>query len=110
VPVEPDPLDRVFHALADPSRRAIVARLSRGPASVSALAEPLPMSLAAVGQHVQILNASGLVRTEKTGRVRTCRLAPDAMRPAERWMAQHRGLWEQRLDHLSELLSDEQPG
>jgi DNA-binding transcriptional ArsR family regulator len=103
-------LDRVFHALADPSRRAIVARLSRGPASVSTLAEPLPMSLAAVGQHVRVLDASGLIRTEKTGRVRICRLEPAALRRAERWMTENRGLWEQRLSRLAGLLADEQAG
>ncbi len=79
-----DDLDRVFQALADPSRRAMVNRLSLGPASVSELAKPFAMSLAAVVQHVQVLEASGLVRSEKTGRVRTCQLAPDVLQGAER--------------------------
>ena len=101
-----DLLDRMFHALSDPSRRAIVARLSEGPASVSTLAAPLPMSLAAVGQHVRVLHDSGLVRTEKVGRVRTCRLEPAAMRSAERWIGQHRGRWEQRFDRLGGVLAE----
>src|SRR4051794_39207265 len=98
-------LDRLFHALADPSRRAIVARLSEGPASVSALAAPLPMSLAAVGQHVRVLHEAGLIRTEKVGRVRTCALEPAAMAAAEGWLARHRGRWEQRLDRLGDVLA-----
>src|SRR4051794_28055448 len=103
---QPDLLDRMFHALADPTRRAIVVRLSQGPASVSTLAEPLPMSLAAVGQHVRVLNDSGLVRTEKVGRVRTCRLEAGALHSAEQWIARHRGAWELRLDRLGDVLSD----
>src|SRR3954471_2184704 len=103
---QPDLLDRMFHALADPSRRAIVARLSHGPASVSTLAEPLPMSLAAVGQHVRVLTDGGVVRTEKVGRVRTCRLEPAALRSAEQWIARHRGEWELRLDRLGDVLAD----
>src|SRR3954452_8305096 len=96
----------MFHALADPSRRAIVARLSNGPASVSTLAEPLPMSLAAVGQHVRVLTESGLVHTDKVGRVRTCRLEPAAMRSVEQWIARHRGRWEHRLDRLGDVLAE----
>ena len=84
------PLDRVFHALADPSRRLMVERLSRGPASVSELARPLTMTLAAVVQHLQVLEASGLVRTEKVGRVRTCRIEPAALRTAEQWISERR--------------------
>ena len=103
---QPDLLDRMFRALADPSRRAIVMRLSEGPASVSALAAPLPMSLAAVGQHIQVLHECGLVRTEKVGRVRTCQLDPVGMRSAERWIAQHRGRWELRLDRLGDVLAE----
>jgi DNA-binding transcriptional ArsR family regulator len=106
---QPDLLDRMFHALADPSRRAIVARLSRGPASVSTLAEPLPMSLAAVGQHVRVLTDSGLVRTEKVGRVRTCRLEAGALHSAEQWLADHRSAWEQRLDRLGDVLAQLDP-
>src|SRR6266540_6282372 len=92
-----EPLDRIFHALADPSRMLIVERLSRGPASVSELAQPLPMSLPAVVQHLQVLEASGLVQSEKVGRVRTCRIAPRALRTAEQWIADRRTNWERRL-------------
>jgi DNA-binding transcriptional ArsR family regulator len=100
------PLDRVFHALADPSRRDMVERLSRGPASVSELARPLAMSLAAVLQHLQVLEASGLVRSEKVGRVRTCRIEPSALRTAERWISERRTSWERRLDRLGEVLAE----
>ncbi|HQU17407.1 MAG: transcriptional regulator [Chromatiales bacterium 21-64-14] len=92
------PLDGVFRALADPTRRAIVERLMREDASVSQLARPLPMSLAAVVQHVAILEESGLVRTQKTGRVRTCRIDPQALAVVEDWLAQRRCIWEGRLD------------
>jgi len=106
VPAEADAtLDRAFHALADPSRRSIVVRLSRGPASVSELAEPLAMSLPAVVQHIDVLQKSGLVRSEKVGRVRTCRLEPAPMRSVEQWIAQHRATWEGRLDRLGDVLS-----
>ena len=97
-------LDRVFLALADPTRRHIVERLSRGPASVSELAEPHAMSLPAVLQHLQQLEASGLVRSEKKGRVRTCRLEPKALSTAEKWIAEQRALWEGRLDRLEDYL------
>jgi DNA-binding transcriptional ArsR family regulator len=102
-------LDLVFHALADPSRRVMVERLSRGPASVSELAEPLAMTLPAVVQHVQVLEASGLVRTEKVGRVRTCRIVPKTLTSAEQWISQRRSSWERRLDRLGDYLA-EQPG
>ena len=105
MPSDAATLDRAFHALADPSRRSIVARLSKGPASVSELAEPLPMSLPAVVQHLEVLQKSGLVRSEKVGRVRTCRLEPAPMRSVERWIAQHRAVWEGRLDRLGEVLN-----
>nr|WP_267685504.1 metalloregulator ArsR/SmtB family transcription factor [Nannocystis sp. SCPEA4] len=98
-------VDRVFHALADPSRRAMVERLSRGPASVKELAAPLSMSLAAVVQHVQVLEQSGVIRTEKVGRVRSCRLDPAGLNVAERWIADRRALWERRLDRLGDLLA-----
>jgi DNA-binding transcriptional ArsR family regulator len=100
-------LDRAFGALADPSRRAMVDRLCQGPASVSELAGPLDMTLAAVVQHVQVLEASGLVRTEKRGRVRTCHIESAALRDVERWIAERRTTWERRLDRLEEFLSDE---
>jgi len=97
-------LDRVFHALADPGRRVMVERLSAGPASVSELARPLEMSLAAVLQHVQVLEASGLVRTRKVGRTRTCSIDSAALRSAESWIAERRTLWERRLDRLGDYL------
>ncbi len=105
VPVAADAsLDQTFRALADPSRRAIVVRLSRGPASVSELAEPLDMSLPAAAQHIDVLQKSGLVRSEKVGRVRTCRLEPAPMRSVEQWIAQHRATWENRLERLGDVL------
>jgi DNA-binding transcriptional ArsR family regulator len=100
-------IDRVFAALADPTRRAIVERLCDSPASVSELARPLDMSLAAVMQHVQQLEASGLVSSKKRGRVRTCRIEPRALSAAERWLDERRSRWEQRFDRLGLLL--EQP-
>ena len=105
-------MDRVLHALADPSRRVIVERLSEGPASVSELARPLPMSLPAVVQHLHVLETSGLVRSEKIGRVRTCHIEPAALRPAEQWISARRSNWERRLDRLGDYLaedSDERP-
>ncbi len=98
--------DQVFHALADPTRRAIVERLTHGPASVSDLAQPLPISLAAVIQHLQLLEASGLVRSEKVGRVRTCRIEPAGLRMAEDWIRRQRIAWEDCLDRLGEYLAD----
>jgi DNA-binding transcriptional ArsR family regulator len=98
-------LDRVFHALADPGRRLMLERLSEGPASVSELGRPLAMSLAAVVQHVQVLEASGLVRSQKAGRTRTCSLNPAPMRSAERWISERRTLIERRLDRLGEYLA-----
>jgi DNA-binding transcriptional ArsR family regulator len=100
-------LDLMFAALADGSRRGMVERLSRGPATVKQLAEPLPMSLPAVLQHLQVLERSGLVRTEKVGRVRTCRLEPIAMQAAEQWIADRRAGWAARLDRLDEFLNEE---
>jgi DNA-binding transcriptional ArsR family regulator len=99
-------LDKVFRALADPGRRAMLDRLSQGPASVSELGRPLAMSLAAVVQHVQVLEASGLVRSEKVGRTRTCNLSPAALRSAEAWIAERRTSWEHRLDRLGDYLSE----
>jgi DNA-binding transcriptional ArsR family regulator len=101
------PLDRVFHALADPSRRGMVERLSRGPASVSELARPLDMSLAAVVQHLQVLESSGLVRSEKVGRVRTCRIEPAVLATAEHWITERRTGWERRLDRLGDYLAEQ---
>jgi DNA-binding transcriptional ArsR family regulator len=98
-------LDRVFQALADPGRRLMVERLSRGPASVSELGRPLDMSLVAVLQHVQVLEASGLIRSQKVGRTRTCSLNPVALRSAEDWIADRRTVVERRLDRLGEYLA-----
>jgi DNA-binding transcriptional ArsR family regulator len=103
-------LDRVFQALADPGRRLMVERLSQGPASVSELGRPLAMSLAAVVQHVQVLEASGLIRSRKAGRTRTCRINAAALRSAESWIAERRTLWERRLDRLGDYLADAADG
>jgi DNA-binding transcriptional ArsR family regulator len=105
----PAAVARLFVTLADPNRRRMVEQLSYGPASVSALAKPLGVSLAAVVQHIQHLEDSGLVRTEKVGRIRTCYLRPEGLRPAERWIAERRALWERRLDRLGALLDTPDP-
>src|SRR5208282_5489581 len=97
-------LDRLFHALADPARRAMVERLSHGPAPVSELARPLPMSLPAAMQHLGVLEAAGLVRSEKLGRVRTCAIEPQMLSQAEQWINARRIDWEHRLDRLGEYL------
>ncbi len=83
-------VDRIFHALGDPNRLAMIERLSSAPMSVSELAKPFPISLAAVVQHVQILEDSGLVKTEKQGRVRTCRLVTERLSTAEKWISERR--------------------
>jgi DNA-binding transcriptional ArsR family regulator len=98
----------LFQALADPSRRAMVDRLTRGPASVSELARPLEMSLPAVVQHLHVLEASGLVRSQKLGRVRTCTIEPTSLRAAERWISARRTVWEESLDRLGEYLAEQQ--
>ena len=98
-------LDLMFQALADPTRRMMVDRLSRGPASVSELAKPFDMSLPAVVQHLQVLEQSGLVRSEKVGRVRTCTIDPGALSQAEQWINDRRLAWERRLDRLGEFLA-----
>jgi DNA-binding transcriptional ArsR family regulator len=99
-------LDLVFQALADPSRRAIVERLSQGSATVSELAAPLPMSLPGVVQHLQVLEASGLVLSEKVGRVRTCRLDLKMLGSAQNWITERREMWERRLDRLGQYLAE----
>jgi len=96
-------VERVFHALGDRTRRAIVERLSEGPTSVSRLAKPLDITLAAVVQHLQVLEKSGLVHTTKVGRVRTCRMEPKGLTVVERWISDRRSLWERRLDRLGRL-------
>jgi DNA-binding transcriptional ArsR family regulator len=100
------PLDRVFQALADPTRLVMVERLCRGPASVSELAEPLAMSLSAVMQHLDVLETSGLVRSEKVGRVRTCHIETTGLRTAEQWITERRTSWERRFDRLAEYLAE----
>jgi DNA-binding transcriptional ArsR family regulator len=99
-------IDRAFHALGDPTRRAMLEKLSQGPISVSALAEPFDMTLAAVVQHLQILEESSLVRSEKVGRVRTCQIEPRGFALVEKWIADRRLLWERRFDRLGALLSE----
>jgi DNA-binding transcriptional ArsR family regulator len=98
------PLDQAFQALADPTRRAIVERLAEGPASVSELKRPLDMSLPAVMQHLAVLESSGLVVSQKSGRVRTCRINQSAFADAERWLTERRLEWERRLDRLGDYL------
>ena len=99
-------IDRIFHALGDPSRRAIVEKLSKGPISVSQLAGPLAITVAAVMQHLQVLEESGLVRTEKVGRVRTCCIEPAGLSVAEQWIGGLRSVWERRFDRLGALLAE----
>jgi len=100
-------IDRLFHALGDPTRRAMLDRLSQGPLSVSALAEPLGITLTAVAQHLRILEECGLAITEKLGRVRTCRIEPAGFDALEQWIRNHRTSWERRLDRLGALLEEE---
>jgi DNA-binding transcriptional ArsR family regulator len=107
-PSEP-PVDVVFHALSDANRRAMIDRLLDGPASVSELARPLAVSLPAVVQHLHVLEASGVVRSHKVGRVRTCEIEPLALSTAERWISERRATWEARLDRLGEFLAADTP-
>jgi DNA-binding transcriptional ArsR family regulator len=97
-------LDRLYHALSDPARRAMLEQLTRGPAPVSELARPLPMSLPSAMQHLGVLEEAGLVRTQKVGRVRTCALEPAALSRAEQWINERRIQWERRLDRLGDYL------
>jgi DNA-binding transcriptional ArsR family regulator len=106
---ETNPLDLTFQALADTTRRAMLARLAQGPISVSELARPLSMSLPAVMQHLAVLEGAGLVRSEKVGRVRTCRIEPQALSLAEQWIGQRRLEWEHQFDRLGEYLKTLQP-
>ena len=104
----PNPqVDRLFHALADPTRRAILDWLTGGPMSVSRLAEPLGVTLTAVAQHLQILEEVGLVHTEKLGRVRTCRIETAGFSLLEQWIRDHRIAWERKLDRLGQFLAEE---
>jgi DNA-binding transcriptional ArsR family regulator len=97
-------LDRLFHALSDPARRVVVERLTRGPAPVSELARPLPMSLPSVMQHIGVLEAAGLIRSEKVGRVRICSIEASALSLAEQWINARQQEWEGRLDRLGDYL------
>ena len=112
MPNQSETMDRVFHALADASRRSVVQRLSRAPATVSELAQPLAMALPSVLQHLRVLEDSGLIRTEKVGRVRTCHIEPAGLGAAETWIAAQRTMWDRRLDRLGALLAadEAQPG
>jgi DNA-binding transcriptional ArsR family regulator len=103
-------IDRVFHALGDPTRRAILEKLSEGPLSVSRLAAPLDITLTAVVQHLQVLEESGLVHTEKVGRVRTCRIETAGFSVLEQWIRDRRSVWERRLDRLGDLLEESDEG
>jgi DNA-binding transcriptional ArsR family regulator len=103
-------IDRVFHALGDPTRRAIVDKLSEGPLSVSRLAVPLDITVTAVIQHLQVLEESGLVNTEKVGRVRTCRIETAGFSALEQWIGDRRSMWERRLDRLGDLLAESDEG
>ena len=102
-------LDRTFAALADPTRRALVERLVQGAATVSELAQPLPMSLPAVMLHLKVLEESGLVTSEKVGRVRTCRIDPTMLSQAEQWVSERRQMWERSLDRLGAYLDETKP-
>lgn len=112
MPEQSPQIDRMFHALADPNRRRMVERVSQGPVSVSELAKPFEMSLPAVVQHLKVLEESGVVRTEKVGRVRTCRMEPQALSLVEKWVEARRTMWERRLDRLGDFLAQfpEEPG
>jgi len=102
-------LDRTFAALADPARRSMVERLVQGPATVSELAKPLPMSLPAVMLHLKVLEDCGLVTSQKAGRVRTCRIDPKMLSQAEQWVGERRALWERNLDRLGTYLDETKP-
>jgi DNA-binding transcriptional ArsR family regulator len=104
----PIDIDRLFHALGDPTRRAILDLLSRGPTSVTRLAGPLGITVTAVAQHLQILEDCDLVRTEKIGRVRTCRIEPAGFSALEKWIKNHRSHWESALDRLGDLLTEDE--
>lgn len=106
---QPEPLDLAFQALSDPGRRAMIERLTFGPASVSELAKPLPMTLSAVVQHLQVLETAGLVKSEKLGRVRTCTLQIEAMTRVEGWVVERKRFWEQQYDQLEAYLARTAP-
>ena len=104
MPNQETALDHVFHALADPTRRAVIQRLGKGPASVKELSEPFDMALPSFMQHLQVLEEGGLIKSKKKGRVRTCEIRPQKLSKAERWFADQRALWEGRLDRLDAYL------
>lgn len=106
MPNQSSALDLAFGALSDPARRAMLQRLSRGPTSVTELARPLAMSLPAVLQHLAVLEGSGLVRSHKRGRVRTCRINPDMLALPEKWLNARRAEWSARLDRLGQYLKE----
>jgi DNA-binding transcriptional ArsR family regulator len=106
MPKQSAQLNRVFQALADPTRRAVLERLGRGPTAMSELARPFGMALPSFSQHLDVLENCGLVRSRKAGRVRTYRLAPQPLKAAEHWMARHRAIWERRLDQLDDYLKE----
>lgn len=106
MPKRPPPLARVFQALADPTRLAVVERLSRGPVATSELAAPFRMAMPSFLQHLDVLADCGLVRSKKTGRVRTYELAPEALKPVEDWLSTQREVWERRLDQLDDFLNE----
>lgn len=108
-PVGSTAIDQIFHAFGDPTRRRLVEQCSQGPRSASELAKPLGITLAAVIQHLQVLEQSGLIRTEKVGRVRTCHLDPTGFAVAAQWINERRALWERRLDRLGAILAEEEP-
>jgi DNA-binding transcriptional ArsR family regulator len=99
-------VSRIFNALGDPTRRAMVETLSQGPQSVSHLAAPLGITLTAVAQHLQVLEEAGLVHTEKSGRVRTCRIEPAGFAVLQQWLSDRRTVWEKRFDRLGDLLAE----
>jgi DNA-binding transcriptional ArsR family regulator len=107
MPTAAPTLDSVFGALSDPTRRAMIQQLSRGPVAVSDLARPLSLALPAAMQHLRVLESAGLIRSEKVGRVRTCRIEPAALLQAERWIVDRRATWERRLDRLGTHLANE---
>ena len=106
MPGQSSKVDRIFHALGDPTRRAMLEQLSEGAISASQLAEPLGLTLAAIVQHLQVLEESGLIHTEKVGRVRICHIEPKGLSLAERWIADRQSLWQQRFDGLGNLLAE----
>jgi DNA-binding transcriptional ArsR family regulator len=106
MPKQIEPLDRMFQALADPTRRAVLERLARGPAAMSVLAQPFGMALPSFSQHLDVLEDCGLVRSRKQGRVRTYQLAPRPYTAAQKWMDRQRDLWERRLDQLDNYVLD----